>query len=135
MQGTNDPSEGNPLELEARAFELEAEAAVLRAKAKRLTLATAPHVQVQPEVPSEVTRAEFAKLRKISQATVTRLLKEGMPASPVGTRVRINIAEADAWLKQRGRKPTRAAERVAGLDVDDVLAHAGLRLVGNGGGR
>lgn len=78
-----------------------------------------------------VTRAQYARSRGISIATVSRLEAEGMPTIPVGSTVRIEPVAADEWRRARGRRPTKAApKREPELDVDADLARAGLRLVG-----
>jgi len=49
-----------------------------------------------------LTRTELARELKISTATVTRLVKQGLPHIPVGPRsVRFDRTEVVAWLKER----------------------------------
>lgn len=125
----------NPLELEAQADELEAEALRLRARAKRCRVAS-EKVPAPPAPPTQMTRAEYAKRSRISQATVSRLIAEGMPCMPVGSTVRIDIAVADEWRCRRGRHPTKAlpakTDRSSDLDVAVELSRAGLRAPARG---
>lgn len=134
VSSESDDEAVSPHELEARAFELEADALRLRARASRLRVAleSAPATAPATE-PTQMTRAEYAASRKISAATVGRLLKEGMPAMPVGSTVRIDPITADEWRRARGRRPTKAeASRpkpdvVNDVDVSAVLARSGFR--------
>lgn len=131
-------AEPNPLELEAQADELEADALRLRARAKRLRANTevAPHAPA-PAPPVHMTCTEYAASRKICRASVSRLLKEGMPCVPVGSTVRIDPTAADEWRRARERRPTTtkpARNRDAANDVDvaNALNRAGLRVAPKG---
>ena len=119
------------LELEAQADELEAEALRLRARAKRIRAETESSRAPESTEPAPLTRAEYAKRSRISEATVSRLITEGMPCIPVGSTVRIDPAVADDWRRSRGRRPTKATSAKAGAaeepDVSDCLERAGLR--------
>lgn len=53
------------------------------------------------------TRAEYAARQRVSEKTINRLLKAGLPHLRVGKLIRIEPAVADAWLAQRA--PGRAA--------------------------
>jgi hypothetical protein len=51
-----------------------------------------------------VTIKVFAERQQISEATVRRMMGEGLPTTRVGRRgVRIPLASADAWLANRRR--------------------------------
>jgi hypothetical protein len=132
-----DPSSNEkPLELEAQADELEAQAFHLRARAKRLRSALERPAPLVPAEPTQLTRSEYAKRSRISEATVSRYLAEGMPMIPVGSTVRIDPVAADDWRCERGRRPTKARVKNESAssgpepDVSGALARSGLRVVG-----
>jgi hypothetical protein len=137
MNPTSQASESNPLELEAQAYELEAEASRLRALAKRARIFASASTPTAAEAPRHQTRAEYARRSRVSEATVSRWLAEGMPALPVGSTVRIDVEAADEWRRVRGRRPTKAASKKTtsddDVDVSGVLGRTGLRVVGRGG--
>lgn len=109
-----------------RAYELDALAARLRAA---LPAPVVPAAPADPEglVAGPVVDRHLA----ISAATRNRLVKEGMPTVIVGYRRRYNVAACRTWVEARGRKPTKAAVR-DDVEIDDVLAHAGMRRAGGG---
>jgi excisionase family DNA binding protein len=75
-----------------------------------------------------VDRRELARLLGVSAATVTRMTAEGMPHVFAGASPRYAADEVRAWLAQRGRKGTTAAQRkAAGAPI------AGVRLLSRGG--
>lgn len=121
------------VELEAEAYEHEAKAATLRAEAVRAR-AMELHRQHAPSIakaPVHMTRGEYAQRSRVSDATVSRWAKQGMPTIPVGTTDRIDPAGADEWRRSRPRvattptKKTLAANDDA-LDVSASLSSAGI---------
>lgn len=91
------------------------------------TLPAAPNVHM--------TRGEYARSRRISTATVARLVADGMPTIPVGTTDRIDPVAADAWRSSRERKATTPATKKDVVDVAGALSKAGLRSIAGGRGR
>lgn len=54
--------------------------------------------------PEAVTIKGFAEAKEISEATVRRMIAEGLPTTRVGRRgVRIPLASAETWLANRRR--------------------------------
>lgn len=123
-------------ELEAQAHELDAQASLLRAAAVR---ARATEQQQQHRAPSVVKttshmkRSEYAHARSVSDATVSRWVKAGMPTMPVGTTDRIDPVAADEWRRSRPRTTTTLAKSTRpqheDLDVSESLAKAGITKV------
>lgn len=122
----------------ASAIEAEALAEAAATRARRRVDAALVALQnrraeadVAPAV-EHMTRIEYAQSRRVSPATVTRWLAEGMPSIPVGTSVRIEPLAADEWRRNRGRSPTRATPRTRDNDTDvsSIVSRAGLRLAG-----
>lgn len=78
-----------------------------------------------------MTRAEYARRSRVSEATVSRWVAAGMPTMPVGTTYRIDPLLADEWRRTRTPKPTTpATKKSAEIDVSDVLGRAGIRRAG-----
>ncbi len=93
---------------------------------------------VQPVAPTVlvtdgglVGKAGAAKHFGVSVSSIDRYTAEGAPCHVVGTRRRYGLAELGAWLAARGKRPTTpATKHQDDVDVDNVLHHAGLRMVG-----
>ena len=85
--------------------------------------------------PQRLTRQEYALRERVSLATVSRWVKAGMPVVPVGSTDRIDVAEADAWRRARGRVPTKSSSPTDNVDVSTIASMAGLRAVAGGRGR
>jgi hypothetical protein len=83
---------------------------------------------------AHVKRTEYARMRGVSDATVSRWVELGMPVVPVGSTYRIEPAAADEWRRRRGRVPTTPAARLRpaeeDVDVGAALARSGLRAIG-----
>jgi hypothetical protein len=71
-------------------------------------------VAEQQEAPTWVSVKEFCEAHKISDTTLRRYLKDGMPHKYLGDRViRINVAGAEAWLEERGSAYRKRGGRAA----------------------
>lgn len=130
-------------ELEAEAYEHDSKAAHHHSKAAQLRadavrLRALEHKQQHPPSIAKTTghmkRSEYAHSRGVSDATVTRWVKDGMPTIPVGTTDRIDPAVADEWRRTRPRRATTAAPAKKSaspddVDVSDLLKNAGLTEV------
>jgi hypothetical protein len=79
-----------------------------------------------------VAKADAARALGVSVSTLDRLARDGAPVHTVGGRRRYEVRELRAWLDDRGQRSTRATPTNDRVDVDDVLARAGLRLAGGG---
>jgi hypothetical protein len=79
-----------------------------------------------------LTIQEYAKRKGVSESTIKRMCKEGLPVEVVGQRKKVDATKADAWLAKRGSKPTTpaVAARKDDVDVTSVLDRGGLRPVG-----
>jgi hypothetical protein len=97
-------------------------------EAARAILAPRPPVEV--DAPGLLSKGQLARALHVSTATIGRLDVEGMPHTIVGTRHRYDVDACRTWLASRGRKPTKAKPSDRDVDVSDVLASAGLRVVG-----
>lgn len=75
-----------------------------------------------------MTRAEYARTRGISGATVSRLIANGMPTIPIGSTYRIDAVAADEWRRTRERRPTSSKAKVHDVDVSRSLSAAGLKV-------
>ena len=53
----------------------------------------------------------FAALLHVSESTVRRLIRKGLPVLRVGVSVRVDVAAAETWIKDGGGG-LRAAEAV-----------------------
>lgn len=51
-----------------------------------------------------LTRDQLAKLLQVTEKTVDRLRKEGMPFFKVGTNIRFEKEAVLNWLKEKGKK-------------------------------
>ncbi len=88
--------------LEARAHEKRAESEMLFAQAKR---AKAERQLIVPQLEaSALTSSEACAALKISKATLSRLVADGLPVTFAGTRRRFNLTDVQRWLNQRGSK-------------------------------
>jgi hypothetical protein len=90
------------------------------------------NLREEPAAPSvHMTRGEYARSRRISGASVSRLVAAGMPVVPLGTTDRIDPVAADEWRRSRERKPTtQSKSSTDDVDVTDALGRAGLRAAG-----
>lgn len=62
---------------------------------------------------SELNRQQLCAELSISESTVRRLEKDGLPFTPVGLRAkRYDLAECKAWLKVNVRQPEKASRTV-----------------------
>lgn len=132
MNPTAEELEAQADELEAaeiiRAATADAEILRLRARAKRLRVERS----IVTKASEHMTRSEYAISRRMSEATVSRLIAAGMPTLPVGTTHRIDPVAADAWRQSRPRVATTPAKKVAAnddadLDVSGSLSAAGMK--------
>jgi len=51
-----------------------------------------------------LTREELSKLLKVTERTIDRLRKEGLPWFKVGVNVRFNKEKVLKWLEQKNKK-------------------------------
>lgn len=122
------------------AIEAEAQAAAALVRASRRVEVLLIEANVLPaahvDVPTHMTRAEYARRSRVSEATVSRWKAEGMPVERVGTTYRVDRAKADAWRHARGDGPTTPTKRDARdeLDVGELASRAGLRAISGGRG-
>ena len=79
---------------------------------------------------AHMTRTEYARSRRISGATVSRLIAQGMPALRVGTTDRIDPVAADEWRRTTPAAATTPAKKNSDVDVSGSLARAGLKAGG-----
>lgn len=124
-------------DLEAEAFEHDASAATLRARAVRAR-AVEQRQQRAPSIAKAVhmTRSEYAHRSRVSDATVSRWVKDGMPVLPVGTTDRIDPIAADEWRRTRPRKATTQKKNTTpddDLDVSACIKSAGIRRIERNG--
>ncbi len=81
----------------------------------------------EPRPQGLMAKKQIAEALGVSSATVDRLTREGLPvAAFVGDCRRYELDACRAWLAGRGKKPTKAPKREPEVDVDDVVAAAGL---------
>lgn len=119
-------------DLEAEAYELDAQASLLRAAAVRLRATEQQQQRRAPSVAKTIghmKRSEYAHARSVSDATVSRWVKAGMPTLPVGTTDRIDPVAADEWRRTRPRMattPPKSTTPTDEVDVSDSLARAGI---------
>lgn len=97
----------------------------LRAAVVAILREAAPAPVTGPAI--HMTRGEYARSRRISGATVSRLIVQGMPVLRVGTTDRIDPGAADEWRRTTPAAPTTPAKREPDVDLDSALAGAGLR--------
>lgn len=97
----------------------------LRAELVGILRDAAPPPSVAPAV--HMTRGEYARSRRISGATVSRLVAQGMPVLRVGTTDRIDPIAADEWRRTTPAAATTPAKREPDLDVSGSLSRAGLK--------
>ena len=105
----------------------------LRAEIVAIFRDAAPPAASAPAV--HMTRGEYARSRRISGATVARLVSAGMPVIAVGTTDRIDPVAADEWRRSREPATTTPARRVTAaddVDVSSLATRAGLRAVRGG---
>lgn len=50
-----------------------------------------------------LTKKELSEKLKVSEMTIYRLMKNGMPVIYVGGQPRFNFEEVDKWLRERGK--------------------------------
>ena len=130
---TTRPVEDSPELLQARAHEKRAESELLFAQAIR---AKAQRHLIEPQVePCALTSSEACAALKISKATLSRLVADGLPVSFTGTRRRFYLGDVKRWLDARGRKAapkptpasaTRPTDPEIEIDERDLRA-MGLR--------
>jgi hypothetical protein len=77
-----------------------------------------------------VAKALAAKALGVSTSTLDRLVVEGAPIHPVGSRRMFDVAELRSWLDARGQRPPSARRVRDSVDVDGILHRSGLRAVG-----
>ncbi|HXX68453.1 MAG TPA: hypothetical protein VEK07_14790 [Polyangiaceae bacterium] len=88
----------------------------------------APSAPVEP-VERLLSKKGIATALGVSQSTIDRLVREGMPVAVfAGESKRFELDACRQWLSQRGRRPTTAATNGTHreIDVSDVIARAGL---------
>ncbi len=52
-----------------------------------------------------MTPAELAAYYKVSEKTIARMTADGMPSRLIGARRRYDLAEVEAWTKERACRP------------------------------
>lgn len=100
----------------------------LRAELVAILREAAPPPSVEPAI--HMRRLEYGRSRRISGATVSRLIAQGMPVLRVGTTDRIDPVAADEWRRTTPAAPTTPAKREPDVDVSSALASAGLHTRG-----
>ncbi len=92
--------------MSARVAELNREIAERTAELVELLAGEPPPVASPPAAPAWLSIDDFAARLSMSPKTVRRLMEEGMPFSrPRRRHVRINVAEAEAWIAKRPGQP------------------------------
>jgi hypothetical protein len=127
---TLSPQPGNPLATAHGDALLDMVAdAVADRVVSRLVAEFSRRQSAPPEPSGLLDKRDAAKMLGVSMATVDRMTAQGMPTETIGARRRFDVPACRAWLKARGRSATTPArsERVIDVDVDDVIASAGLR--------
>lgn len=122
----------HPERLKAQAHRKRAESHLLFAEAAEARLERANRTVA---VLDNLTSAEIAKTLKISKATLSRFVRDGMPVSFAGARRRFDLVAAKNWLAARGPKaaPKPMSTRLVNPEVevrDYDLGIRGFRRVG-----